>query len=129
MIKGVLIALGIMVVSLLIPLVHFVAAPASPFIGGYIGISSAASHRGSPALKALIFGGLLGSIVLAGLAVAGAVLTVFVDLGRFLWVMWGAVAVIGLYTASMSGLGAMFSQLRAAQQPAEAASDDCRSFD
>jgi len=56
--------------------------------------------------------------------VAGAVLTVFVDLGRFLWVMWGAVAVIGLYTASMSGLGAMFSQLRAAQQPAEAASDD-----
>lgn len=110
-----------MVVSLLIPLVHFVAAPASPFIGGYIGISSAATHGGSPALKSLIFGSLLGSVVLAALAVAGAVLTVIADLGRFLWVMWGAVVVISLYTASMGGLGAMFSQLRAAQQREEAA--------
>ena len=121
MTKGVLIALGIMVVSLLIPLFHFVAAPASPFIGGYIGISSAASHRGSPALKSLIFGGFLGSVVLAALAVAGAVLTVVVELGRFLWVMWGAVVVISLYTASMGGLGAMFSQLRADQQGDKAA--------
>ena len=122
MIRGVLIALGIMVVCLLIPLVHFVAAPASPFIGGYIGISSAASHHGSPVLKSLIFGVLLGSMVLAGLAVVGAVLTAFVDLGKFFWVMWGAVAVITLYTVSMGGLGAMFSQLRLAQQTADGAS-------
>ena len=122
MIKGVLIALGIMVVCLLIPLVHFVAAPASPFIGGYIGISSAASRHGSPALKSLIFGVLLGSMVLAALAVVSAVLTMFVDLGRFFWVMWGAVAVITLYTANMGGLGAMFSQLRLVQQTADGAS-------
>ena len=119
MAKGVLIALGIMVVALLIPLVHFVAAPASPFIGEHIGISSAASQGGSPALKSLIFGILLGSLILIILAVAGAALTIVADLGRFQWVMWGGIAVISLYTASMSALGAMYSQLRAAQQSGE----------
>ena len=124
MIKGVLIAIGIMLVSLLIPLVHFVAAPASPFIGGYIGISSAASYRGSPAAKSLIFGGLLGSVVLVALAIAGAVLTMFIEQTKILLAMWGGVAVITLYAASMAGLGAMFSQLKAAQQPVEAAPND-----
>ena len=119
MAKGVLIAFGIMVVALLIPLVHFVAAPASPFIGGYIGISSAASHGGSPALKSFIFGSLLGLLILVILGVAATVLTLVAELGRFQWVMWGGVAVISLYTASMSGLGAMYSQLRAAEQGAE----------
>ena len=115
MAKGVLIALGIMVGCLLIPLVHFVAFPASPFIGGYIGINSAASHRGSAAVKSLIFGALLGSVILCILALVVAVVMLLADVGRFLWLMWGGVIVLTFYVASMSGLGAMFSQLRAHQ--------------
>ena len=110
--KGVLIAFGVMVVSLLIPLAHFVLAPASPFIGGYFGISHAASHSGSPPVKSLIFGCLLGSLVFFVLAMAAAIVTVVAEDGRILWIMWGGVAVLTLYTASMSGLGAMFYQLR-----------------
>ena len=115
MAKGVLIALGIMLVSALIPLVHFVAFPASPFIGGYIGINSASAHGGSPASKSLIFGALLGFVIFFVLALIAGVLTLVVDLGRFLWLMWGGVFVLTLYTASMSGLGAMFSQLKGSQ--------------
>ena len=115
MAKGVLIALGIMVVSALIPLVHFVAFPASPFIGGYIGINSASAHAGSPAAKSLIFGVLLGFVIFFVLALTAGVLTLVADLGRFLWLMWVGVFVLTLYTASMSGLGAMFSQLKGSQ--------------
>lgn len=113
MIKGVSIAFGIMLVCLLIPLVHFVAAPASPFIGGYIGISSARNDPRSPMAKAVTFGFLLGGLVLIIAATASAVVTAVADLGRFLWVLWGGVAVLVIYTASMSGLGALFSLLKA----------------
>ena len=113
MIKGVFIAFGIMVVSVLIPLVHFVAAPASPFIGGYIGISSARNDPRSPLAKAITFGFLLGGLVLIIAVSASAVVTALADLGRFLWVLWGGVAILVLYTASMSALGALFSLLKA----------------
>ena len=113
MIKGVFIAFGIMVVSLLIPLVHFVAAPASPFIGGYIGISSARADPRSPGVKAITFGFLLGGLVLIITVSASAVVTAVADLGRFLWVLWGGVAIMVAYTASMSALGAMYSLMRA----------------
>ena len=113
MIKGVFIAFGIMVVSVLIPLVHFVAAPASPFIGGYIGISSARNGPRSPLAKAITFGFLLGGLVLIIAVSASAVVTALADLGRFLWVLWGGVAILVLYTASMSALGALFSLLKA----------------
>ena len=99
----------------MIPLVHFVAFPASPFIGGYIGINSASAHGGSPASKSLVFGALLGFVIFFVLALTAGILTLVVDLGRFLWLMWGGVFVLTLYTASMSGLGAMFSQLKGPQ--------------
>ena len=63
MIKGVFIAFGIMVVCLLIPLVHFVAGPASPFIGGYIGISSARADSRSTLVRSITFGLLLGGLI------------------------------------------------------------------
>ena len=113
MIKGVFIAFGIMVVSVLIPLVHFVAAPASPFIGGYIGISSARNGPRSPLAKAITFGFLLGGLVLIIAVSASAVVTALADLGRFLWVLWGGVVILVIYTASMSALGALFSLLKA----------------
>ena len=76
-------------------------------------------------MKSLVFGVLLGFVIFFVLALIAGVLTLVVDLGRFLWLMWGGVFVLTLYTASMSGLGAMFSQLKGsqgsqgAQQPKE----------
>jgi hypothetical protein len=37
MLNGVLVGFGIMLASLVIPVVHYVAAPLSPFIAGFIG--------------------------------------------------------------------------------------------
>jgi len=115
-VKGVFIAFGIMVVCLLIPLVHFVAAPASPFIGGYIGISSAKSNQLPAMVKAVVFGCLLGGLVLIITAAASAVITTVADVGRFFWILWIGVAIGSVYTASMSALGAMFSLLKADSQ-------------
>ena len=107
MIKGVFIALGIIVVSLLIPLVHFVAFPASPFIGGYFGIKFAQVPRESYAAKCLLFGALLGSLFLILVSPVAVLVVTLSDLGqRFL--IWVLVGVLTLYTGSMSALGAMF---------------------
>ena len=116
MVKGVFIAFGIMVVCFLIPLVHFVAAPASPFIGGYIGISSARSNQLPSIAKAVVFGCLLGALVLMIAAAASVVITTIADVGRFFWVLWIGVAIGSIYTASMSALGALFSLLKADSQ-------------
>lgn len=37
MLKGVMVGFGIMITSLVIPIVHYVAVPLSPFIAGFIG--------------------------------------------------------------------------------------------
>ncbi len=133
MIKGVFIALGIMIVSLLIPVVHFVAFPASPFVGGYFGIKFARVPRESYAAKCLLFGALLGSLFLILVSLAAGLLVNLLDIGqRFLVIIWIGVGVLTLYTGSMSALGAMFSVLRSggsngpgegapASEPAEAA--------
>ena len=112
-VKGVFIAFGIMVVCFLIPLVHFVAAPASPFIGGYIGISSAKSNQLPAMAKAVVFGCLLGGLFFMIAAAASAVITTVADVGRFFWILWIGVAIGSIYTASMGALGAMFSLLSA----------------
>ncbi len=114
MVKGVLVALGIIVVSFLIPIVHFVAVPASPFIGGYFGISYAGSDSRSYASRGLIFGALLGLAVLALAALVAGIITVLVGPGRrILMVMWLGVGIFTLYTTSLSALGAMYSSLKA----------------
>ena len=116
MIKGVLIALGIMIVSALIPIVHFVAVPASPFIGGYVGISFAKSESDSYAVKGLKFGSLLGLVVLVIAASAAVAVMLTVTPSRKVTVvMWIVVVVFTLYTASMGTLGAMYSALRASR--------------
>jgi len=122
MIKGVLIAFGIMIGCLLIPLVHFVAFPASPFIGGYFGIKFAQVPRESYAAKCLLFGALLGSLLLILVSLAAALVVALSDLGqRFLVIIWIGVVVLTLYTVSMSALGAMFSVLRSGGQSSEPA--------
>ena len=114
MVKGVLVAIGIMLVLAVIPIVHIVGIPFGPFIGGYFGISAAASRTGSYAVKSLMFGGLLGAMVFVLLAAVAVVLTVTTDLN--LVVVWLFVVVLTMYFASMSSLGAMYGQLRSAGQ-------------
>src|SRR5919106_2142473 len=124
MIKGVLVALGIIVVSVLIPIVHFIAVPASPFIGGYVGISFARSSPGTYAMKGLQFGGLLGLVVLLVAAAAAGVVTVATELTqKVMVVMWIGVALFTLYAGSMSTLGAMYASLKSWSTPDEAAEE------
>ena len=114
MIKGVFLAMGIMVLLALIPIVDLVGIPFGPFIGGYYGISSARTASGSYAVKSVVFGGLLGLLIFLVLVVVAVVLTITIDLSqRFTWLLWMAVVIFALYTASMAALGAMYRQLRA----------------
>jgi hypothetical protein len=120
MIKGVLVALGIMLISVLIPIVHFVAVPASPFIGGYFGINHAHPNRETYAVQGLIFGSLLGLAVLVITATAALVAMLLLDQisRRVLVVMWLGVGVFTLYTGSLGTLGAMYSILRSDEKRA-----------
>ena len=114
MIKGVFLAMGIMVLLALIPIVDFVGIPFGPFIGGYYGITVARSHGGSPAVKSVVFGSLLGLLVLLVLVLVAVALTVIIDLSqRFTWLLWIGVVVFTMYSASMAALGAWYRQLRA----------------
>jgi hypothetical protein len=114
MIKGVFLAMGIMVLLALIPIVDFVGIPFGPFIGGYYGIPSARTHGGSHAVKSVVFGSLLGLLVFLVLVAVAVPLTVTIDLSqRFTWLLWMAVGVFALYAASMAALGAMYRQMRA----------------
>lgn len=113
MIKGVFVAMGIMVLLALIPIVNFVGIPFGPFIGGYYGIPSARTHGGSVAVKSVVFGSLLGLLVFLVLVVVAVALTVTIDLSqRFTWLLWIGVVVFTLYAASMAALGALYRQLR-----------------
>lgn len=130
LIKGILLALGIMILLILIPIVDFVGIPFGPFIGAYYGMSAVrsstgeifppgpptSSQIGSYALKAAVFGGLLGLVVSLILVIVAVSITVVVDLsGRFILLTWLAVIVFTMYTATMASLGAMYSQIRAAR--------------
>lgn len=114
MIKGAFLAMGIMVLLAMIPVVDFFGIPAGPFIGGYYGITSVRAHPGSYAIKSVVFGSLVGLLVLFLLVVVSLTLTVTIDLSqRFTWLLWGIVVVYAMYAASMAALGAMYRQLRA----------------
>jgi hypothetical protein len=113
MIKGVLLALGIMLLLALIPVVGVIGIPFGAFIGAYFGISSADSLRRSYRFKSVVFGSLLGLLVFLILVAVAATLTVAVDMSqRFLWLLWLSVVAFTLYTASMGALGAMYSQMK-----------------
>ena len=59
MLKGVLVGFGIMLASLVIPVVHYVAAPLSPFVAGFIG-SGIANINQDGIIK---FGGLMAGLM------------------------------------------------------------------
>jgi hypothetical protein len=60
MLKGVMVGFGIMVASLVIPIVHYVAVPLSPFLAGFIG-SGVAEIDEDGIVK---FGGLMAAFML-----------------------------------------------------------------
>ena len=120
MVKGVFLAMGIMLVLALIPIVDVVGIPFGPFIGAYYGMSSAGARTestiGASAIRATIFGSLLGFLMLLILVAVAVGLTVTIDLsGQFTWLLWLAVIIFTMYTATMAALGAMYSLLRASR--------------
>ncbi|PKB68716.1 MAG: hypothetical protein BZY81_01165 [SAR202 cluster bacterium Io17-Chloro-G4] len=135
MLKGILVGLGIMLLLMLIPIVDFVGIPFGPFIGAYYGMASIRASTGEAfppgpptsaqigafAIKGAVFGGILGLSVSLILVVVGASLMATIDLsGRFILLLWLAVVVFTMYTATMAALGATYSQIRAARaEPAE----------
>ena len=88
------------------------AIGASPFIGGYIGISSARANPLSPVAKSITFGLLLAGMVSIISIPSVVVVTIVTDLGRFFWILWIGVAILAIYTASMSALGSMYAILK-----------------
>jgi len=65
MLKGVLIAFGIMLASIPIPIVHFITLPISPYIAGFIGGGVAKADEG----KITVFGFIVGGLMLIPSAV------------------------------------------------------------
>ena len=79
MLKGALIAFGIMLVSIPIPIVHFIAVPLSPFIGGFIGGGIARADE-----ERIIWFGLLVAGMMALPAAAIGLFLIFADSGSVL---------------------------------------------
>ena len=109
MIRGVLIAFGIMLLLAPVPL----AQALGPFVGGYVGISWDRSGGSNP-MKGLRFGALMGLLALLVSAAVAVALTLTVDLNLAL--LWLAVGVFTLYTGNMGALGAMYRLLRTQRQ-------------
>ena len=125
MLKGVFVGVGIMIVCCLIPIAHFVLGPAGPFIGGYLGISHGSGGNEGYATRALKFGVAFGLVWLSIAGIIAAVLTFLVSPStKILIIMWVVVAILTLYTGSMSALGAMYSLLRAQQRAVPASSSE-----
>ncbi len=59
MLKGALVAFAIMLASIPIPIVHFVALPISPFVGGFIGGGVAHADEARITWFGLLVGGLM----------------------------------------------------------------------
>ena len=120
MLKGILVALGIMLLLMLIPIVDFVGIPFGPFIGAYYGMASirtstgeaippgppSSSQIGSFAIKGAIFGGILGLLISLILVIVGASLMVTIDLSdRF--INDRDLVATALFTSALSDLAPM----------------------
>ena len=112
MLKGVLVGIAIMVVYIFIPVVHF-TWPISPFISGYVGISFAKNRNDSASLRGLKFGGWIGLIAFVLSVMTGLFLIAIFDIGsNKVPLVWICVALVTLYSGSMSALGAMYAGLK-----------------
>ena len=125
MAKGLLTALGVMMVCTIIPVAQFLLAPFGPFLGAYFGIRSVDTTGSAPLAAAAKFGAVVGAASAVILALIAVILTAVVSMpGKFVILTWIAVAVFATYVAGMSTLGGLYRLLKtrsaALTTPAEA---------
>ena len=89
---------------------HLAGIPFGPFIGGYYGITFAKDSSSSSGRKAFIFGIWTGVLMGVVLAIAGVIATIVSGVMPLL--IWSGVWVFTFYYATMSGLGAWYSELK-----------------
>ncbi|MEX2598878.1 MAG: hypothetical protein WD533_04395 [Dehalococcoidia bacterium] len=102
MFKAALAGAGITLVLIIVPLVHFVTAIPSPFIGGYFAGVKAGPTPG----EALTLGGVMALLLTAPVAgILFAISAAWLDLSGV--AMLGIIVVIFVYIAALGGIGAM----------------------
>jgi len=119
LVKHALIGCGVMfllMLSVIIPLVHFVSVPLSPFAGGFIAGTKGEATRD----QALGIGSLMGLYSVGLVFVIGVLLDLTLGIGLTLVVVTSIVAAI--YITGMACLGAIIGGNKARQQAAETAS-------
>ena len=113
MLKGIMLSLAIISVSAFIPILHFFAFPLSPFIAGYFGIQCTQIRKEKYAIKSILFGTWIGVLFLIPASLIGIMMMKVYGLGsHHAQIITVMVLVSGLYSGSMSTLGAMYSVLR-----------------
>ena len=121
MAKGLLTALGVMLVCTVIPVAQFLLAPFGPFLGAYFGIRSVDTSGSAPLVAAAKFGALVGTASGIILVVIAVILTAALPLpGKFVVLTWIAVAVFATYVAGMSTLGGLYRLMKARSAPVSA---------
>ena len=122
MAKGVLTALGVMLVCTIAPIAQVLLAPFGPFLGAYFGIRSIDVGDRAPLMASAIFGCVIGAASAVILVVIALVMTLAVPMaGRFIILTWIAVAVFSVYVAGMATLGGLYRLMKdqtAAASPA-----------
>lgn len=106
----------LLMLSVIIPLVHFVSVPLSPFAGGFIAGTKGEATRD----QALGIGSLMGLYSVGLVFVIGVLLDLTLGIGLTLVVVTSIVAAI--YITGMACLGAIIGGNKARQQAAETAS-------
>ena len=113
MTKGLLTALGVMLVCTIIPVAQFLLAPFGPFLGAYFGIRSVDTAGSAPLVAAAKFGAIVGTASGMILVVIALIMTVVLPMeGRFVVLTWIAVAVFATYVAGMSTLGGLYRLMK-----------------
>ena len=100
MLKGALIGVGIAIVGLLIPIVHFVTGPFGPAIGGYIGGQSLEDPTETKAMGL----GLLMVLIMAGIGFIPLSILVVISVVDSVWLV--VPPAIGVYAAGLGMIGA-----------------------
>ncbi|MHC4093624.1 MAG: hypothetical protein ACYSVY_25690 [Planctomycetota bacterium] len=121
MLKGTLVAFGIMLASLPVPIVHFFTIPIGPFVAGFFGGGIARADEG----RVLVFGLLVAALMLipaAALLVTGLLADGDV-LGLNRWLVVSVAAAVVPYTCFGVTFGALVSHLLRMKEQKAAASD------
>ncbi len=114
LVKAALIGFGIAIGILFIPIVHFIAGPVSPAIGGFIGGSKAKAEM----VDAVIIGSLMGLFSFIIIIPTLAILTATTDLlGEGFQTFWLIAAILAFLYITMLGIIGAFIGGHMARQP------------